>query len=227
MSGVTTAFARVGALALCLGTGAACAQDYTLGVGVAHIMVDSKSPNLSSNGPAFLTPQPAGLDIDDATTLLITLRRRIDAQWDAELAVGVPPKHKVMGTGNLSKYGVVSQVKQAAPTVFLNYKFGAEGHALRPFVGVGVNYTRFYDGESSASGSLASGGPTRIKLTSSTGMAAQAGVNYKFNSLWSLCVSLAYADVQSDLTATTGSIDRTTHIKFNPTVLGVALGYSF
>ena len=216
-----------GLLALCAVSGAAAAQDYTVGVGVAHIKINSKSPELSSNGPAFLTPSPSGLDVGDATTLLITVKRKINDNWEAELAVGVPPNHKVHGTGRLAPYGVVSEVKQAAPTLLLNYKFGAPDSALRPFVGVGVNYTRFYDATSSETGNLASGGPTKIVLSKSTGLAAQAGLNYKFDNTWSLCVSVFRADVESDLTATTGSIERKTHIKFNPTVLGVAVGYSF
>jgi outer membrane protein len=214
-------------IALGLASTGAMAQNTTIGVGLAHIYVDAKSPNLSSNGPAFLTPQPAGIDVKDATTLLITITHRINDNWYGELALGLPPKQDVIGTGTLAPFGVIAQVKQAAPTAFLNYRFGGVDNALRPFVGVGVNYTRFYDATSTDSGSLASGGPTKIQLTKSTGMAAQMGVNYKFDKNWSLCVSIIAADVESDMTATTGSIQRKTHIKFNPRVLGIAAGYSF
>jgi outer membrane protein len=206
--------------------GAASAQT-TVRVGAIHIGLDVKSPDLTSNGPAFLTPQPAALDVRNASTLLFSVSHRIDAHWDAELILGVPPRHDVVGKGTLAPFGVISRVRQAAPTAFLNYSFGAAGDALRPFLGLGVNYTRFYDAESSESGNLASGGPTRIVLSKSTGLAAQAGLNYKFGERYSLCVSVAKADVESDLTATTGSIERKTHIKFNPTAVSAALGYTF
>ncbi|MRV71260.1 outer membrane beta-barrel protein [Duganella sp. FT92W] len=212
---------------LALASGGVLAQDTTIGLGAAHIFVNAKSPNLSSNGPAFLTPQPAGIDVKDATTVLITVTRRLDDHWYGELALGVPPRQEVIGAGTLAPFGVIAKVKQAAPTAFLNYRFGAAGSALRPFVGVGLNYTRFYDAASTTSGSLASGGPTKIQLSKSTGLAAQAGVNYQFDKTWSLCLSVIAADVESDMTATTGSIERKTHIKFNPRVLGVAVGYSF
>lgn len=214
-------------IALGLVSSGALAQDNTIGLGVAHIFVNAKSPNLSSNGPAFLTPQPAGIDVKDATTVLITVTRRINDNWYGELALGVPPKQDVIGTGTLAPFGVIAKVKQAAPTAFLNYRFGSVDSSLRPFVGVGVNYTRFYDATSTTSGSLASGGPTKIQLTKSTGMAAQMGMVYKFDKTWSICVSAIAADVESDMTATTGSIERKTHIKFNPRVLGAAVGYSF
>lgn len=216
-----------GLIGLALASAGACAQNTTIAIGGAHIRVADKSASLSSNGPAFLTPQPAGLDVDDANTVIITVTRKINDNWDAELALGIPPKHKVKGTGTLAPYGVVSEVKQAAPTAFLNYNFGGAGDALRPFVGVGVNFTRFYDATSTDSGSLASGGPTKITLKNSTGMAAQLGAKYKFNSTWSACISLATAKVESELTATTGSIARKTTIDFNPSVLSMSLGYSF
>lgn len=214
-------------IALGLASFSAFGQNYTISAGAGYIKLNDKSANLSSNGPAFLTPQPAAIDVDDTSTVILSFTAKINDRWDAQLAVGVPPEHKVMGKGTLAPYGVVSKVKQAAPTVFLNYKFGAASDALRPFVGVGVNFTRFFDAESTDSGTLASGGPTKITLKNSAGMAAQAGINYKFNNTWSANVALATAKVESEMTATTGSISRQTTIDFRPTVLTICLGYSF
>jgi outer membrane protein len=98
---------------------------------------------------------------------------------------------------------------------------------FRPFVGLGINYTRFYDAESSASGNLASGGPTKIELSDSWGPAAQVGARYKLAENWSVIGTIAVARVKSDLTATTGSITRTTTIDFRPVVYTLAVGYSF
>jgi outer membrane protein len=207
-------------------SGAACSQT-TVRLGAVHIGLSVDSPNLTSNGPDFLTPQPAGLDVGNKSTVLFSVSQRINAHWDAELVLGVPPRHDVIGTGTLAPIGVVSRVRQAAPTAFLNYSFFEPSAAFRPFLGVGVNYTRFYDAESTAAGSLASGGPTRIVLSKSTGAAAQAGFTWKFDPHWSLCASVARADVESNLTATTGSIERKTVLKFNPTAISAAVGYTF
>lgn len=211
---------------LALASGAAGAQT-TVRAGAVHLGLNVDSPNLSATGPAFLTPQPAGLDVRNASTVLLSVSHRINEHWDAELVLGVPPRHDVTGTGTLAPMGVVSRVRQAAPTAFLNYSFGAASDALRAFVGVGLNYTRFYDATSTANGDLASGGPTRIMLSKSTGAAAQLGMTYRFDRSWSLCASIARADVESKLTATTGSIERSTTLKFNPTALSAALGYTF
>ena len=55
--------------------------------------------------------------------------------------------------------------------MLLEYNFLNENSPFRPFLGVGVNYTTFYDRDSTAAGNAASGGPTKISLTSSVGPA--------------------------------------------------------
>jgi outer membrane protein len=206
---------------------AAHSQQNTVRIGAAHIMVHAESADFTSNGPAFLTPQPAGVSIGDASTLLLSYSRALDAHWDVELALGVPPSQEVRGRGMLAPFGQIAKVKQLAPTAFLNYTFGASGSKLRPFVGIGVNHTRFYDGESTDAGMLASGGPTKISLASSTGAAGQVGLDYHLDPRWSLHASVIKAKVKSQLTATTGSIERKTEIDFRPIVATLSLGFSF
>lgn len=206
---------------------AAQAQQNTIKVGVAHLSIHSKADNLSSNGPAFLTPQPAGITIGDATTLLISYIRKLDDHWDLDFESGIPPTHNTYGVGTLAPFGVLTKVKQAGPTLFINYNFGPPENKFRPFVGVGINYTRFYDAESTASGNLASGGPTKVELTDSWGPAAQVGASYKIDERWSVVGSIVAARVKSDLTATTGSIQRKTTIDFRPVVYTLGIAYSF
>jgi outer membrane protein len=206
---------------------AAHSQQNTIRVGAAHIMVHAESADFTSNGPAFLTPQPAGVSIANASTLLLSYSRALDDHWDVELAGGMPPSQEVLGRGTLAPFGVIAKVKQAGPTLFLNYTFGAKESKLRASVGVGINHTRFYDGKSTDPGMLASGGPTRIELANSTGAAGKIGLDYRFDPRWSLHASVAKVKVRSNLTATTGSIERRTEIDFRPIVAMLCLGFSF
>ncbi|WP_394779702.1 OmpW family protein [Undibacterium sp.] len=199
----------------------------TVRIGYAHIAVHSDAPSLSSNGPDFLTPQPAGLKVENANTVYIGYTRRLTANVDIDLALGIPPEHDNRGTGTLAPFGVIAKVKQRAPTAFVNYYFGDEANAFRPFVGLGLNYTQFYDARSTPSGDIAAGGPTKIKLQDSTGWAAQIGAKYNVTNRWFLLGSIATADVKSQLTATTGSIERKTVINFSPVVFTMTAGYSF
>jgi outer membrane protein len=206
---------------------AAHSQQNTIRVGAGHIMMHDKSADFSSNGPEFLTPQPAGVSISNATTVLLSYSRALNDHWDVELAGGLPPSQEVHGRGTLAPFGVIATVKQAGPTLFLNYTFGPADQKLRAYAGLGVNYTRFYDGRSTDNGMLASGGPTKISLTSSTGLAGQVGLDYRFDPRWSLHGGIVAAKVKSKLTATTGSIERKTEIDFRPLLATLCLGYSF
>ncbi|MFZ6870622.1 OmpW/AlkL family protein [Undibacterium sp. Di27W] len=203
------------------------AYDNTIRAGVLNVQVHSESPDLTSNGPTFLTPQPAGLIVSNATTVVFGYTRRLNDHFDFDFVAGIPPEHEVVGRGNLAPYGVISKVKQRAPTFFINYNFGEATNAWRPFVGLGLNYTQFFDAKSTANGNIASGGPTKIDLKDSIGLAGQVGINYHINDRWSVSASIAAAKVKSDMTATTGSIERKTTIDFRPVVYGVAVGYSF
>lgn len=211
--------------------GLACfsAQAYenTVRAGLINVQVHSESPDFTSNGPAFLTPQPAGLVVQNANTLALGYSRKINDHFELDFVAGIPPEHEVTGRGNLAPYGVISKVKQRAPTLFVNYSFGKPTDSWRPFVGLGLNYTQFFDAKSTAAGNIASGGPTKIDLKDSIGLAGQMGVKYQFNERWSVTGTIAAAKVKTDMTATTGSIERKTTIDFRPVVYCVALGYSF
>lgn len=225
-----------GACALALiAAGAAApvaAQTHNFYIGGAYIDVHSKAPPLESNPPPALPLPDAGVKVDDAKTVLFGYAYRYNDTWSFELALGIPPEHKTYGTGFIEPFGQISSMKQVAPTFFFNYHFGeVGGSGFDPFVGLGINYTKFTDGRSTASGNAASGGPTKIELSDSWGLAAHAGLKYKIDQNWSIVGTIAYADVESDVTATTttnaGKVVRTTTIDFRPVVYTLAIGYSF
>jgi outer membrane protein len=216
------------AAVLSLAAAGASAQSSTVYVGGAYIDVHSRAPALS--GGQELPAPGAQIEVDDASTVGFGYTYRFKPAWSVEAALGIPPTHKTYGRGFIEPFGQISSVKQVAPTVFVNYHFNRMGQ-IEPFVGLGINYTRFTDARSTASGEAASGGPTRIELSDSWGLAGHVGASYAIDKNWSVVGTIAYADVQSDLRATTttgaGEVVRTTHIKFNPVVYTLCVGYSF
>jgi len=201
----------------------------TVYFGTADVTIHSKSSPLSG-GPALPSPG-AGLDVHDASTVGFGITHYYNEHFGVEAALGVPPTHKTYGTGFIEPAGHISSVREIGPTVFANWRFGEVADKFRPFVGLGINYTKFVDGHSTASGNAASGGPTQISLTDSWGLAGHAGGTYHFDKKWSLTGTVAMADVNSDLTATTttnsGPVVRTTTIHFHPVVYTFSVGYSF
>jgi outer membrane protein len=96
---------------------------------VSNITVHSKSPNLTSNGPAFLAPQPAGVSVGGATTLMLDYTRRLDANRDFDLLLGLPPAHSISGTGTLAPFGEIARIKQAGPTFMFNITLATKAAA--------------------------------------------------------------------------------------------------
>ena len=210
-------------------------QGTTFYLGGAYIDVNSSAPPLHSQPATLPAGVDAGLRVGDAKTIGFGVVTPISGPYTFELALGIPPKHSAYGTLFISSFGQISTVKQIAPTAFVNYHFGDGGLGLAPFVGVGVNYTKFTNAKSTPSGNAASGGATEIKLKDSIGLAAHAGLTYKVDKSWQVTGTLAYADVRSDLTATTQArgttgpvtIVRTTTIDFRPLVYTLSVGYTF
>ncbi|MEA3151952.1 MAG: outer membrane protein [Gammaproteobacteria bacterium] len=198
-------------------------------LGLYSIFYHSKADDLS--GP--YVPAGANLKANDVETLYVAYVRRLSSAFELELAVGYPPLTKVEGRGPATVGSVpyngqtLSTARWLSPTLLIDYKFLSESSRWRPYIGVGVNYTTFYDRNSTAQGNAASGGPTRLSLTSSVGPAGTVGLSYNVSGHWHVYTSYSISRVNTDLTADTGGVTRTTRIKFGPQAWVVSAGYSF
>lgn len=221
-------------VALALGASGAYADNggpNDVRLGMYYVHFDVKADNIS--GP--YVPSSLGLNIhmQDVETLYLAYVRTLSKHWDLELTVGYPPLTKTEGRGP-AKLGsvayngqVISTARWVAPTALLEYVFGDPSSRLRPYVGVGVNYTKFIARQSTAAGNAASGGPTSISLPASVGPAATVGLSYHVADRWHVYASYSVARVNSKLTADTAGLLRTSEIHFWPNSVVIAAGYSF
>jgi outer membrane protein len=178
---------------------------------------------------------PAGVNLkaENLETLYAAYVRRISPELDVELAMGWPPLAKIRGQGpaylgSVPYNGVtISGARWIAPTLLLEYKFLDETALLRPYIGVGVNYTTFYDRDPTAQGNAGSGGPTKVSLTASVGPAATAGLTYRISDRFHLHASYSFSQVKTHLSADTDGVIRTSYISFGPQALVVSAGFSF
>jgi outer membrane protein len=122
---------------------------------------------------------------------------------------------------------VISSARWLSPTLLFEYKFLPETAKLRPYIGVGVNYTAFYDRDSNAQGNAANGGPTRISLTSSIGPVGTLGLAWNVTGHWHMYTSYSISRVNTDITTNTAGVERTAQLKFGPQAWVVSGGYSF
>ena len=238
---------KITPLGLCLGSALAMlpwsalaqttANDFWSGThvraGFAHLNPDTGS------GTSFAHVPPAplagvGVDISKETLLFFSLAKDISPQLEIELAAGLPPTSDIAvrvapsAPGVLGQFDgrVLAQVRQVAPNLYLNYKFGDAQSAWRPFVGLGLNYTRLSARSASAIGSNI-GSLVHLHIGSSWGLAAQAGMSYKINDKWSAQASVATFRVKSRMTIHVGGIERGITLRMNPVAAAAGLSYSF
>ena len=201
----------------------------TVRVGMYAVFYHVSADDLS--GP--FVPPGVNIDVKDTQTVYLAYLRRLSSAFEFELAFGVPPNTKTVGKGPATLGSVpyngqvISTARWLAPSALVEYKFFSETSAFRPYIGVGVNYTSFYDRQTTAAGNAATGGPTRLSLSSSIGPVGTVGLKYQPGTHWSVVASYSITRVTTNLKADTAGEIRTTHVNFGPQALVVAAGYSF
>jgi len=206
---------------------AANPNQFRLGLYYVHNAVSADD----LSGP--FTPPGLNIRIKDLETLYIAYTRRLSPHFEFELAFGWPPLTKTIGRGpaylGSVPYNnqVIATARWISPTALINYKFFDETHRFRPYVGLGVNYSKFYSRQSTAAGNAASGGPTSISLPVSVGPAGIAGLSYRVTDRIGIYVSYSVPYIATRLTADTAGVIRTTHVNFGTRALVVSAGWSF
>lgn len=219
------------------------AQTYTVKLGGAYIVPNATSTYFSGTIPGgFGARQGVDLEVQSKAALLFSVERAINDNFGVELVLGIPPKHDVKlqasdavkaSSNPLDQHfahyagETIATVKQSAPTLFFNYKYGSAGDALRPYLGLGINYTKLDTKLNSAGKELYSNLPMQLHLSSSFGPAIQAGVTYKIDKTWSLNAGVVSALVSSKLRVDYGTSEHTASFNFTPTVYTASVGYSF
>ncbi len=203
------------AAALALPTAGALAQQNIFKAGVIEYTTNSKTNGIQGAG----VPPGADAETGNATTLLLTYERLVTPNVGVELVIGVPPKIKAKATGTVAFLGDdVLSARNVAPTLILNYHFGEVGDRFRPYLGAGINYTKF----TSVKSKLA----PDVKLSDSTGLVLQAGLDYALSKEWGLFGSIARVDTKSKLVAS-GTTVLTTEIDFRPVTYSFGASFRF
>jgi outer membrane protein len=133
----------------------------------------------------------------------------------AELVLTYPQKHDVEVAG--TKIGTF---KHLPPTLTLQYHFLPEG-TVRPYVGAGVNFTLISDVD------LGVPGVGELDLDSSSlGVAAGLGVDFKIGEKFFVNLDAKYVQIGSDVElASSGT--KVSEVKIDPYLIGAGIGYRF
>lgn len=164
------------ALAACgMASTGALAGDWLFRVGAHDVMPKSNNSPIAN--------------VDDGVSLTFSATWFATENWAVEVLGGLPFKHDI----NLNADGSrVASTKHLPPTVTLQYHFMPTAR-FRPYVGAGLNYTIFFDEETT--GALAG---SKLSLDDSFGLAAEIGADFALNDDWSVNVNLRWFDIDTD-----------------------------
>lgn len=186
------------------------AGTWTVAAG-AHY-VDPKSDNGTLDGGL-------AVDVDSDVRPTITGEYFIANNVGIELLAAIPFHHDItLTTPNGDK--IEGKTQHLPPTLSLQYHFDGYNMPMnvKPFVGVGVNYTTFFKEK------LYTGDPADLDLDDSFGVAGHIGVDIPFNPTDSFRIDARYIDIKTDASLNGTDIGE---VNISPWVYGVAFVKQF
>lgn len=205
-------FRRIAPLALAIALGGLAAPAFAQQAGEWTISVGAHQVNpKSDNGK--LAGGTVPIEVDSNVRPTITAEYFVRDNLGIEVLAAWPFEHDI----NVPGAGRVGSTKHLPPTVSLQYHFG-QG-TVKPFIGAGVNYTRFFSTETT--GILAG---TDLELDDSIGLAAHVGVDFEVGEKGSIRVDARWIDIDTD--AKLNGVDIGT-VEIDPLVYGVAYVIKF
>ena len=211
----------------------------------------SAAPLQSSSALGTFTSPGTGGQIHNTFTAELSTTYFVTDNIALDLVTGIPPKLKLYAQGTVAPFGPggpslglgnlqpLATTRSWPPVLFLKYFFGNAQTKLRPFVGIGANYTWYSHTELNPtfSGALQQvagpGGQVKASLSPSWNPAFAAGASYNFSKNWYATARVTYLPLKTNATVSSVAangqtvLSNTTHIKADPWISFVGIGYRF
>lgn len=221
------------ALAAALAGGSMMAQAYEKGdfiLRVGATMVDPDSDSSGINLPGVPTLRT---EVDDDTQLGIIPVYMITDSVGLELLAATPFEHDITLEGQGVSVNAGS-TKHLPPTLSLQWYPRAGKTGWQPYVGMGVNYTVFFDEDTDKQlddtlaaiiGSTPSS--TDLNLDSSFGLAAQVGMDIPLGKHWAINAAVWYIDISTNGKVSTDVANVNFKTDIDPFVYNLGIAYRF
>lgn len=180
--------------------------------------------NSSSSTKSFdKTRADIELNVKNNTQLGLTGTYMITDNIGVELLGATPFSHKINATLNGSaNLGRVAIVKQLPPSLYAQYYFFDADSKVRPYVGAGLNYTRFYHAKS------VNPKVTHLDVKKhSFGPVANLGVDVKLTDNLYFNAAAWYTHIKTTAKFSALGADHEVKIKLDPLVYFAGFGIKF
>ena len=197
-----------------------------------HVRAINISPNDDSSvlnvGGSNLAG--TGVTVDSSGTLDISIGYMFTDNFALELLADLSSEHDVNVFGlpaalNVPDGTKVVESSVLPPTLFAQYHFNPKGK-VRPYAGVGLNYTLFFS-DSLTSAAKTALGASNLDIDSSFGLAGQFGIDFEMKNDWSFNVDVKYIQINTEATFDSALGQIKVDIDVDPWVLGIGFGKTF
>ena len=230
------------ALIAAMAGGAMTAQAYQQGDWVLRAGATTVDPDTDSDDINLPQDLVARADVDDDTQLGIIPMYMLTDKFALEVLAATPFEHDIDAKGQGAISGVTvaaGSTKHLPPTVSVQWYPRGGQDGWQPYIGLGVNYTIFFDEDVDNDliallGDLTGGAvdDADLDLDDSIGFAAQAGVDIPFGEKWAFNIGVWYIDIETEAEITAKAAGQTAaKVKFDvdidPWVYNFGIAYKF
>lgn len=191
--------------------------DWVVRVGVTTVAPDDSSSNVIVDGADL----GVGVNVDSNSQLGLNFVYFFSPQLAIEVLAATPFSHDIA----LDTVGALGNTQQLPPTVSANYYFADPSAKFQPYVGVGVNYTIFFNEEFTSANTSA--GFSELDLDNSFGLAAQVGFDYMLNDKWLVNASVRKVDIDTEASFVLNGSPGNVNVSIDPWVYSIMAGYRF
>ena len=211
---LTLCIAATLGLGLGLGLGiAAPALAEGVGKEQGSILVRARALGVIPQADASVAPLGGNIDMSTEYTPEVDVSYFVTPNIALEV-IAASPQH--MATATALGADVV-EARLLPPTLTVQYHFLPQG-GISPYMGVGINYTWFYDVNPK-------GGLQSASLDNNFGTVLQAGVDMAVSDRWFLNLDVKQVFLNTTAKLNGGAV--TADLDLDPTLVGVGLGYRF
>src|SRR5690554_4875917 len=202
------------------------AGDILVRAGVVTVTTSESTSGVMVDGTTDLRGEAT---LNNNTQLGLNFAYMLTDKVAVELLAATPFEHDVAINGTGAVDGSLGKVKHLPPTLSAVYYPLESSSVFQPYVGVGVNYTWFFDEETTASAESNTPSLTNLKVKNSWGWAAQIGADYMLTENIMLNGQIRYIDIDTEATVDVagGAAHAVVDVDIKPVVYMVGLGYKF
>lgn len=160
----------------------------------------------------------AGAQARDNVTGIFDIGYDVTKQFAVVLMSGIPPRTAVEGRGTVAPLGTLGAVRLGPLFLTGIYRL-PNWSGIRPYVGAGFAHAfilKNYDGS-----------VTHLKVQDNSGVAAQAGFEYRWSESWGVFVDYKRLWLRLDGDGLLGNVPVTARVTLNPNLVSAGVVYQF